>query len=179
MPAATGKKVLGIDAPVALRISAAGLAVELVIALSTVLPNAPVVPQGLEFALFPGIFVVHLRSVLVLKGREKRGSVKELMGGLPPMIRLAFLALFLVAWIVGVMSIVHIGGQPTQIHGRYYLNDHGTLIAVTHSGYLHALVLQQRIFTLIPSVFYALGVIVNWPLERGIGKTGMAGLRAL
>jgi hypothetical protein len=42
------------------------------------------------------------------------------------------------------------------------------LIAVFHDAYLHTIVLSRRIFTLIPAVFYALGVMVNLPaLSQG------------
>jgi hypothetical protein len=153
-----------LDAGLALRLSAFGLAAELAIALTTVLPNAPVVPQWPVFLLFPGIFVVHLRSVRVLSRRRgRRLNVRELLRGVPLVLRAAFVALFLLAWVVGLASILHIGGQPREIQGRYFLDDHGALIPATHGEYLHALVLQQRIFTLIPAVFYALGIIVNWP----------------
>jgi hypothetical protein len=85
-----------ISARTALRISAVALALELSIAVTTFLPGAPLVPQGLPFLLFPGVFVVQRTEV----------------------------------WLV-------------------------------FSVYLHAVVLEQRIFTLIPAVFYALGVLVN------------------
>jgi hypothetical protein len=50
--------------------------------------------------------------------------------------------------------------------GHYYLNNHGDFIPVTRAAYRHALVLQQRIFTLGPGVFFALGVLVHWPGRR-------------
>jgi hypothetical protein len=65
-----------------------------------------------------------------------------------------------------MVSIGRIGGQPTMSGGHYYLNDHGDFIPVTRAAYWHALVLQQRIFTLGPGVFFALGVLVHWPWRR-------------
>ncbi len=41
---------------------------------------------------------------------------------------------------------------------------------MTRAAYDHALVLQQRIFTLIPSVFFALAVLAHYP-RRGAGPT--------
>ena len=162
---------LRIDARLVVRISAAFLAAELVIALTTFLPNAPVVPTALVFLLFPGVFIVHLRSVAVLRSnrdrskRRGRPRLGELLAPFPARARLAFFVLFGVGWLVAITSISHVRGQPTQIHGVYYLNDHGTAITVTHREYLHAVVLTQRIFTMIPAVFYALAVIVNWPWQ--------------
>jgi hypothetical protein len=169
-------RALRLDAGLALRLSVFSLTAELVIALTTTLPNAPVIPQWPVFVLFAGVFVVHLRSVIALgKQRGHKLNFRDLLRGLPVIVRVAFVALFIVAWLVVLASILHIGGQPTEIDGRYYLNDHGSLIPATHSEYLHALVLQQRIFTLIPAVFYALGVIVNWP-ARSTAIVGSSGL---
>ena len=70
-------------------------------------------------------------------------------------------------------SITSIGGQPTISGGHYYLNDHGSLIAVTKAAYERTLVLQQRIFTLGPSVFFALGVLVHYP-RRAVGGGAVA-----
>jgi hypothetical protein len=122
-----------------------------------------VVPRWTVFALFPGIFVVHLRSVLLLRTRAKRPGLNQIVGGRPQALLAAYRALFVAVWVIAVASIAQLGGQPTVVNGEYFLNDHGDLIPVTLNGYRHALVLEQRIFTLIPSVFYALGVIVNWP----------------
>jgi hypothetical protein len=157
-----------------LGLSVFGLTAELLIAASTLLPHAPVVPQWAPFALIAGIFVVHLRSVVLLVERRRglgisgfRGlPLRAMVAGIPKPVTVGFIGLFLFAWLVGLSSIAHIGGQPTQIGSRFYLSDHGDLIRVSHSAYLHALVLQQRIFTMIPAVFYALGVIVNLPLAR-------------
>ena len=156
-----------LDRRLMFRLSAAGLAAELAIAVTTVLPNAPVVPPGVELPLFLGCFVVQFRSVTVLisrtEGRPRLGALRELMGPVPVIARIIFVAFFIGTCLITAPSFGHIAGQPTEIHGRYFLNDHGSLIPVTHRAYLHAQVLHQRLFTLIPSVFYALGVLANWP----------------
>jgi hypothetical protein len=149
-----------VSARTALRISAVALALELSIAVTTFLPGAPLVPQALPLLLFPGVFVVHFRSVMVLAG-EGKPDLRTLLRRVPRTVSLAFVVLFFGCWLVGIDAIAQIGGQPTLSHGQYFLNDHGSMIAVSHSVYLHAVVLEQRIFTLIPAVFYALGVLVN------------------
>jgi hypothetical protein len=132
--------------------------------LTTLLPSAPVIPQWTVFALFPGIFAVHLWSVRLLRRVPTRSTLVATLRQRPTVVRIAFGALFVGAWVVGLVSILQIGGAPTVVHGQYFLNDHGTLIPVTYNGYRHALVLQQRIFTSIPGAFYALGIVMNWPI---------------
>lgn len=145
-----------------LRLSVAGLALELLIASSTLAPNAPVVPQWPQFLLFPLIFVVHFSSVLRLSSESGRPRWRELLAGVPPVAAAAFVILFVGAWLVLMASIGSIGGKPTMSGGRYYLDNHGSLTLVTKAAYEHALVLQQRIFTLGPSVFFALGALVHY-----------------
>ncbi len=149
-----------------LRVAVAGLAIDLLIAASTLAPNAPLLPQWPQFVLFPLIFVVHFSSVLRFTSDRGRPKWRELRRGLPPGTIVAFIVLFVVAWLVLMVSIGQIGGQPTMSGGHYYLTDHGDFIPVTRAAYRHALVLQQRIFTLGPGVFFALGVLVHWPRRR-------------
>jgi hypothetical protein len=136
-----------------------GLSADLIIALTTVLPDAPLLPQWPEFAVFPFLFVVHLRTVLVFRGRK--AGFREMFDPLPRPIYLACGALFVGAWVVTLWSITHLRGQPEQHGGAYFLDDHGSLIPVSHAAYRHALVLQQRIFSLIPGVFFGVGVLAH------------------
>jgi len=145
------------------RISVVGMTVVLLIAVSTLAPGAPVIPQWPEFVLFPFIFVVHFSSVLRLTPTRGRFRWRDQFVGIPPIFVAAFFVLLIGAWLVGVSSITSIGGQPTVRGGHYFLNDHGALMPVSKTAYDHALVLQQRIFTLIPSVFFALGALIHYP----------------
>lgn len=158
---------LGCDRRRAFRVSVFGLCAELAIALTTAIPNGPIVPFGLVIPLFIGIFAVHIRTVAVLSsradGRLSWSLLRDLVSPVPVVVRIGFVAFLWAAWSISGAAIGHLGGQPEQLDGRFFLNDHGSLIAVTHRAYLHAQLLQLRTFTLIPSVFYALGVIVNWP----------------
>ncbi len=127
-----------------LRVAVAGLAIDLLIAASTLAPNAPLLPQWPQFVLFPLIFVVHFSSVLRFTSDRGRPKWRELRRGLPPGTIVAFIVLFVVAWLVLMVSIGQIGGQPTMSGGHYYLNDHGDFIPVTRAAYRHALVLLTR-----------------------------------
>lgn len=150
-----------------LRISVLGMTLDLLIAASTLLPGAPVVPQWPQFVLFPFIFVVHFSSVLRLTPKRGRLRWRDLVAGVPPAIGVGLGVLFVGAWLGAMASITGIGGQPTISGGHYYLNNHGSFIAVTRAGYDHALVLQQRIFTLIPAMFFGVGVLVHYPRQNG------------
>ena len=85
---------------------------------------------------------------------------------MPTGVFIAFIILLVVAWLVLLVSISQIGGQPTMSGSHNYLNDHGDFIPVTRGVYCHALVLRQPIFTLVPAVFFALGVLRT---RRGAG----------
>jgi hypothetical protein len=156
-----------------LRLSLAGMTLDLLIAASTLAPGAPLVPQWPQFVLFPLIFVVHFSSVLRLAPAGGRLRWRDLVAGLSPVAGLGFGVLFVAAWLVLMSSITSIGGQPTMSGGHYYLNDHGSLIPVSKAAYEHGLVLQQRIFTLGPAIFFALGALVHYP-RRNVGDNSLA-----
>jgi hypothetical protein len=148
-----------------LTISVIGVTADLLIALSTLAPSAPLIPQWPQFVLLPFIFVVGFSSILRLTpvvGHD-RLRWRDLVAGVPSALGYGYGALFVAAWLVGVWSITHIRGQPWISGGHYYLDDHGDFIAVTKAAYAHALVLQQRIFTVIPSVFFGLGILAHYP----------------
>jgi hypothetical protein len=111
--------------------------------------------------LFPGIFIVHLRTVLVLSRRGRDLSLPDLVRAVPRPLAVGFVVLFILAGVGFLLARAHLGGQRIEQNNHYFLNDHGVYIPATHAQYLHALVWQQQIFTLIPSVFYALGVLAN------------------
>jgi hypothetical protein len=115
-----------------LRLSVAGLAVELLIAARTLAPGAPLLPQWPQFLLVPLIFVIHFSSILrVQSSGRRRLRWRELAAEVPPV--------FVAAAVV----------------------------------YEHARVLEQRIFTLGPSIFFTLGVLVHYP-RRGVAAGAFA-----
>lgn len=154
-----------VSARTALRVSAVALAIELAIAFTTYLPGAPLLPEYLPLLLFPGIFVVHFRSVILLSDKGSMG-LRGLVRRVPWPAAVAFIGLFVGCWWLAGSATGQDRGQPTQRGGQYFLNDHGDFITVSHGEYLHAIVLSQRGFTLIPAVFFALGVLVNLAFLR-------------
>lgn len=92
---------------------------------------------------------------------DRRSHVKEFWDSIPRLHRLAFCAFFIAAWAIGMVSVLHAGGNPEQHGSHYVLDDRGSLSPVTHAAYQHALILQTRICSLGPAVFFAYGVIVN------------------
>ena len=65
----------------------------------------------------------------------------------------------LVALLAGVSffsAMAQLPGQPEAHGGHYYFNNHGSLEPTTHAGYERGLRAQERLFTGIPAVFYAI-----------------------
>jgi hypothetical protein len=152
------------------------LVVDLLIAASTLAPGAPVVPQWPQFLLFPIALVVHFSSILRAtpeRGRLGWRQFLSFLAGAPTALLTAFIGLFIGVVLVVEPSINGLSGQPTISGGHYYLNNHGDFLPVTRAVYEHALVLQQRIFTLVPSVFFALGVLTHYP-RTGVGAEAAA-----
>lgn len=61
-------------------ISAVGFVAELAIAVTTYLPGAPLLAEATPLVLFPGIFIVHLRTVLQLISLRKAASAGRIGG---------------------------------------------------------------------------------------------------
>jgi hypothetical protein len=132
------------------------------IAFTTVLTGAPYVPQWPQFALFPVIFLTF--GFAVFTGRS---DIREALSSLPMWARVAFYALVIAAAVGFLTALSHLPGQPEQHGSRYFLDDHGHLIPVSHARYERGLVYQQRIFTLIPSVFFAVvAIALRLPRQR-------------
>jgi hypothetical protein len=69
--------------------------------------------------------------------------------------------------VVAAFAFIHLtGGQPEAIHGRYYLNDHGSLTHVTHAAYEQSRIWTGRLFTAIPALFFLGSACVNHQPSR-------------
>ena len=149
-------------------ISVTCMAIDLLIAASTLAPGAPVVPQWPQLALFPLIFVIGF-SGIIFNARPGRTNVRTLFRGMPPAVTIGFVVLFFSVWIYLSLAIPTTSGQPFTSGGRYFLNNHGSTIAVTKAAYDHALAQGQRIFTLGPSIIFAIGAMLHYPRRRSEG----------
>jgi len=93
-----------LDRRLMLRLSAAGLAAELAIPLTTVTPGVPVVPTAVVILLFLGCFPIHFRTVAVLitrtGGRIRPDALRDLVDPVPVAARVGFLAFFVAAWVI-------------------------------------------------------------------------------
>ena len=143
-------------------VATAGLVVDLAIAVTTCLPGAPMVPTWPELALFPVAFLVQFTTIVRL-GSQRRQQPVRLMDDLPLPALVGFGALVTAAALVLITSRSSLGGNPVASHGRYYLNDHGYFTQVTKAQYEHAVALSQRLFAIVPSVFFAINVLLNRP----------------
>jgi hypothetical protein len=156
-----------VDAHRAFRVSLASLSLALAIALSTVLPGAPFLPDWIVFPLMLGVILVHFRAVGLsmarLRGRRK---VKEVLKLLPRRARWAYTAAAVVSWVLIVVLLFGADGQPTQSHGHFYLNHHGSLTPVSHAVYVSEQLRLQRIFSLCAAWFFGAALIFNWVALR-------------
>lgn len=156
-----------VDAQRALQVSLACLGFALAIALSTILPGAPFLPEWVVFPLLLGAILVHSRTVaLVMVQPPKRRRLNEVMKFLPRPTRWAFTAAAVASWGLLVALLLGAVGGPTQSDGHFYLNDHGVLIPVSHAGYVAEQLRIQRIFSLCAALFFGAAVVVNWVALR-------------
>ena len=154
-------------------LSAAGFAAEVLIVVSTVLPGAPLLPLQAPDILFFGVFIVAIPTVMEFHERQQASglksrnlSVRDLQGlvAAPPAVTRAFYGYFALAAAIALISLLMAtGGDPGHGHGHYWLNNHGVVTNVSRSTYLQAVAVSQRIFSVIPSVFYALAILFHWP----------------
>ena len=61
-------------------------------------------------------------------------------------------------WILMLISIVSIQGQPVHAGTEYYLDDHGSHIPVTKAGYEAAIAKQQTIFAAGGAMFLLVSI---------------------
>ena len=55
-------------------------------------------------------------------------------------------------------------GGPKIDHGRYILNEHGSVTVTSRAGYLDAKAAEQRLVSAIAGVFYL--VMIAWNFRR-------------
>jgi hypothetical protein len=142
-----------------LALGTGGLVCSVAIAASTLLPAAPILPVWPVYLLVALAIIVHIRSAWI--SAHRRQGVADLLAGVPQWAVIAYYVWFVVAGVLGYASLRESRGQPTKIDHQYYLNNHGRYTLVTHAEYLHAQVVDQRTFSLLPSVFFLLAVLVN------------------
>ena len=139
--------------------SIVGLVLSVAVALSTLLPGAPVLPEWAAYVLLPLALLVNVRTAWI--GVQLRRVPGVGLPGVPSVAKVAFVAWFVFAGTLAYISLTEARGQPTVFHGRYYLNDHGRYLLVNHAEYLHAQVVEQRNFSLIPGILLALGALAG------------------
>ena len=57
-------------------------------------------------------------------------------------------------------------GQPTEQAGKFFLNDHGTLLPVSTDGYRQALAHQARLFTGHELLFFGWAAVLSYQIAR-------------
>jgi hypothetical protein len=132
------------------------------VALTTIVPGAPLLPEWVWIPIFVGVFPVHIRTVRVAITIPKRSlRLRQLTGHVSFTGRLVVLATVIGALVLWVSAMRGLPGQPVQSGGRYYLNEHGDYIAVTRAQYLDAVAREERGFTAIAFILYVVALVVN------------------
>lgn len=156
-----------VDSQRAFRVSLASLSLALAIALSTVLPGAPFLPDWVVFPLMVGAILVHYRTVALSMARPReRRMLTDLLKLLPRRVRWTYTAVAVATWILIVVFLFGATGQPTQSHGHFYLNHHGSLMPVSHAVYVSEQLRLQRIFSLCAAWFFGAALMFNWVALR-------------
>jgi len=76
---------------------------------------------------------------------------------------------FVCGWLIGASSMNDLPGQPEQVNGDYFANDHGSLIPLTRAEYERAVTAQTRVFTSGVMAFATVAVVMTLaaPLPPG------------
>jgi hypothetical protein len=121
----------------------------------------PPVPDAEWLLLFVGAIAINFPTVISFNMRARRGGLAagELFNLLVNRNRWFYLVVAVA--VVSFLSGVTIQGQPEIHHGRYFLDDHGTLTQVSHGTYLRAMGAAQRMFASFAAVFYSVAAIFN------------------
>lgn len=138
------------------------------IALLSFVPVPPV-PDALWGLLFFGAIAINFPTVISFKMRTGRSRIPsgEVYNLLIRRHRWIYLVVALAA-VSFVYGIISLRGQPEIQHGQFFLDDHGTLIQVSHATYLRGMAAQQRMFASFAAVFYSVATILNSALPPEI-----------
>jgi hypothetical protein len=150
----------------AFRLSLIGWCLASGLLIMTFVPEAPAVPSWLMFALMGGAIFVGAYTIAGHRGvwtRRVRISKDDALKNIPTGLRRAVQAFVLAMIVISALAFVHLtGGQAEIIHGRYYLNDHGSLTQVTRAAYERSRIWEGRLFTAIPAVFFLAAACLNY-----------------
>ena len=166
--------------PITLWAAAVCGSITLVAALTTFLPGAPYVPEGVVMTLFVLVFPIYgvafVREMIPINRVQRaqraagerrwwqgtdRALFRRLLDPIPRTVRMAFVGLFFLLWLSGMSSFAGPAGQPTERDGHYFLNNHGTVTEVSEEEYERALTYQTRGFASGATAFFALSMILS------------------
>jgi hypothetical protein len=164
-------------------ISIVGLSLAAVLNAVTWLPIDVSSMTPVWVALFVCIFPIYLPVVLIWRGEQKayrESSTPRLWSLFRPRLPWRDFFVGVPAWIllVGGLIVVYVGanffvsmgllpGQPQNVDGHYYFDQHGLRIPTDRSGYLAGLRYQMRLFTGHPMIFYGLAALTMYGRRGG------------
>lgn len=166
-----------------------GAALGFFVVVLALLPGGPYLPDGVEFIPFVMVFplfgwaVIERSQSQTARRRTRPGqkwyevgmtSNEQANRGWDRMLAHAdkyrvFLVIaipvLILLWILMLISIVSIRGQPVHADNTYYLDDHGSHIPVTKAGYEAAIARQQTIFAAGGAMFLLVSIGLTVPLD--------------
>jgi hypothetical protein len=128
-----------------------GAALGLVVIVTALIPGGHHLPEGIEFIPFVIAFPLFGWAIVERRmgaSRNAKPTWPQLGAELSKYRNqlAVVIPLLIVLWAIAIFSIVSLRGQPVHAGDRYYLDDHGSLIPVSQTGYEEATAKQQRIF---------------------------------
>lgn len=153
--------------------------ITLIAAMTTFLPGAPYVPEGIVMTLFVLVFPIYgvafVRDVIPLNRmqraqpaadkrrwwqRSDRNLLRRLLDPIPRWIRVAFVCLSFLLWLSLMSSFAGPAGAPTAEDDRYFLNNHGKMTEVSKDEYDRAVAYSTRTFASGATIFYAFALVL-------------------
>jgi hypothetical protein len=155
-----------------------------IIVIADRVPGEPILPTNVFVVPFLAVFPCFGWAVIgsyFVPGRRRSWRVWDPDPLTAP--RRSQLALVIVGVVVAVAVVAclltthgSLRGQPEIHHGKYYLDDHGGLIPVTHAQYDQAVKRGQQLFASSALLFHLFAVvIITVPLDRGSRRSRRPG----
>jgi hypothetical protein len=150
----------------AFQLSLAGFGLASALLVVTFIPGAPMLPFWLMFALVGGAVFVGVFRIAGRRGvwtRTIQISKDDALKNIPAGLRLPIQAFTVAMFAIAAVAFIHLtGGQGEVIHGRYYLDDHGSFTPVTRAVYEQSRIWEGRLFTAMPAVAFLASACVNY-----------------
>jgi hypothetical protein len=152
--------------------SIAGLVASIAVCLLTYWDYAALDDYSIAWLLHPGVFVVWIPAVLMLRAKSREGDdLFSLLERAPVWLILLVLAALPIVFVIGIKSMTDLPGVPEYQDGQYVLIDHGRIVQrLTAAEFEHAHALETRGFSAIWMIFYGVAAAIHGLMAVGSGS---------